>query len=1026
MKKALCIIAIFAMIIGSWGMADEITLSNDGRDTNIRIIQDNLTSRVKATLQLECHIQSMTTQKITNEHGTFTRLYIRGWQHTYNTGAPELPMLCRIVELPLGGAISARVISSQAAEAAANSYGIFSPIYPNQPSLRRDQRNVPFRYNRAAYQAGYSRTPRVQVEELGMMRSARLALVKVLPVEYSPVDSKITIHNDIKIEVSVAAADVAATLKLKQKYTSAHFNKIRSKVLCPASLAVTPTPRATSYLIVGPDLFTPTMQAFVDHKTSLGYNVITHYFTTTPTVTEVQDVVKTEYANHAPVFLLIVGDVGQIPAKDCGSHYSDLYYHSILSGGDDDYLPDMLCGRFSASTVEDLQNQIDKTIEYENIDTANPPEFLARYTLVAGWDSSWAIKRGYPQIRYAAQYYFNPDKSYVANVTDGDSSNGRNIYLSAQSHENESSIVTMVNNGVGFFNYTAHGSQVDFSDPNFTISDIDNLSNKGMYPLVVGNCCLTGSLQVDTCFGEKWLRAKDKGAIGYIGGSNYTYWDEDLWFGVGLCTITPEIDAGNAPDIADTSVGMYEAGFGIFAKDQEIPVNLRVTCNATVMLAGNIAVMNSDSSRKEYYFQIYHLFGDPSLPCYWAHNKYTDYNYYYLASGFDQTTHLRQETVSGTRKPQLPSRQTVPARKVRFANVGTKMPVSHSYPRTFTSTPIPANFRPVTISGAHKLSRDGWVYVKDAQPKALQLVNIDGGDHPSAFASFDDGLFCYDSGWNWTKVSPCAPELMTRADVNGDGKEELYVFVTDTPYRGVWQSTAKTNSTWKRIININDPKYKVIAMSWADDNGDGKHELWYSVAAAPSSGAERGTYRATYNSADDSWTSKLISSLPARLLTPWTRDSSGTTIVAGLDGYGLCYYVPDREEGSWYVIGEVPKAVSQMQYTYIPQGSSEKVSAWTVVVCFDGVYSYFWHGNDWIDLSGIGYGMEKITTSCLAPGKTAEVFWSGLGQGTYRLYGLEYNENLKTLAYGYNQDCYYTAKILDGWYSIPKKTGKTK
>ena len=43
---------------------------------------------------------------------------------------------------------------------------------------------------------------------------------------------------------------------------------------------------------------------------------------------------------------------------------------------------------------------------------------------------------------------------------------------------------------------------------------------------------------VSVCFGEALLRAEDKGAIGYIGGSNNTYWDEDFWWGVGSGNIT--------------------------------------------------------------------------------------------------------------------------------------------------------------------------------------------------------------------------------------------------------------------------------------------------------------------------------------------------------------------------------------------------------------------------------------------------------------------------------------------------------
>jgi hypothetical protein len=614
-KKAIFFLLI-AVVFCSWSMSQEIYLSRDGQSTDVKLLQDNLKSRAESALVLECHVQTLTVETVETEAGTFTKLSIPGWQYTINPGDPQLPMLSRIVEVPLGGNIQLSVLSSKAVEATAQDYGIRHPIFPHQPSRRRDEVDVKFVHNRAAYSEGFSKAPIATVEELGMMRSARLALVNFLPVQYSPVDGKLVLHNDIKVELKVEKADMAATAAMKAKYATKSFAFVADRALTAPSLRSEVKNKET-YLIVADAMFegNAKLQQFVEYKKGLGHPVVVKYFDGA-TIDEVQAYVKKQYAEIAPTFLLIVGDHEQIPGKSCGRHYSDLYYHSTLVGGDTDYLPDMLCGRFSASNAADLEAQIAKTLEYQQKKFADPA-YLNRYCLVAGWDGSWAVKRGYPQIRYAIENYFNEDHGYLKPINDAVSD--RNVFLSTGSHQNESAIWGVVNSGVGFYNYTAHGNETTFADPQFTRNDIDRLTNKGMYPLVVGNCCLTGSFQVDTCFGEKWLRAKDKGAIGYIGGSNYTYWDEDLWFGVGYCNVTTSINNGNAPKKADTGVGMYEAAFGEFEKATEIPAAFHVKCNAAVMYAGNMAVMASSSSRKEYYWQVYHLFGDPGLPTAWAH-----------------------------------------------------------------------------------------------------------------------------------------------------------------------------------------------------------------------------------------------------------------------------------------------------------------------------------------------------------------------------------------------------------------------
>jgi len=176
-------------------------------------------------------------------------------------------------------------------------------------------------------------------------------------------------------------------------------------------------------------------------------------------------------------------------------------------------------------------------------------------------------------------------------------------FLSAGSGQNVAAIQAAIAKGVTYVNYTAHGSSTSWADPAMSISDINKLGNKGKYPLVVGNCCLTSKFEIGTCFAEAWLRAKDCGAIGYIGGTNSTYWDEDIWWGIGLHQIVKPNDQGVPPLKENTGRGAIDSLF-------------EGVTNGAFMVVGNLAVEASNSSRKLYYWEVYHLMGDPALKIY--------------------------------------------------------------------------------------------------------------------------------------------------------------------------------------------------------------------------------------------------------------------------------------------------------------------------------------------------------------------------------------------------------------------------
>ncbi|OGK10285.1 MAG: hypothetical protein A2W80_08375 [Candidatus Riflebacteria bacterium GWC2_50_8] len=431
------------------------------------------------------------------------------------------------------------------------------------------------------------------------MRHMRLAQLLVAPVKYNPVEHKIIVYNDLDFEIILTGADMAATRVRQDTAWSPAFDWMEKMVLAPEALRFAKRNVAPGYLIVTDPLFQAEIAPFAAWKAKQGLRVSvvsTDQFGSGATLTEgLKAYLHNLYnqatsENPAPSFVLFVGDHEQIPAFNgqAGVHVTDLYYATVTPG---DFLPEYMMGRFSAQNVEQLRPQIEKTMEYENGQFSDP-KFLQEAVLVAGWDFNWTHSHGWPHIIYARENYCNSGHGF-SKVS---------FFPTPAPQMNAANIIANIARGARFINYTAHGSPTSWLDPAFSITNIEKLGNKGKYPFVIGNCCLTNKFEVDTCFGEAWLRARDAGAIGYVGGSNSTFWDEDLWWGIGLHAIVMPNDEGMPPDKDQTGPGALDSLF----EGNNVP-------NAGVMLAGNLAVESSTSARKQYYWEIYHLMGDPAL-----------------------------------------------------------------------------------------------------------------------------------------------------------------------------------------------------------------------------------------------------------------------------------------------------------------------------------------------------------------------------------------------------------------------------
>jgi len=537
--------------------------------------------------------------------GFYGKIVSDGMSKTYDSGNPDLPVINRLIEIPPNSEVKIKILNYDEEVVDLNNYGFDNKIIPAQPSHHKSQdlKKVPFVKNDKVYHKNeFYKKKLVKFEDKGYLRNKHLGYIEISPFIYNPVSNVLKVLNNLEVEISFIPASKHLKAN-KSNLNSDYFNSINYPTINQIQEAKTLVSGPVKYVIVADRMFEETLQDFVLWKTQKGFVVVEAYTddiggSTTEIKTYLQELYENPADGISPTFALLVGDVAQIPAFDgnAGGHKTDLYYFEYTG----DKLPEVFYGRFSAETIAELQPQIDKTLEIEKYQMPDPA-YLDNVVLVAGVDGTYAPTHGNGAINYANNYYTNSSSginSYY--YLFGDDSG---VMASDNSGASES-VRNNISAGASFSNYTAHCGISGWSDPGFNSGNIDALTNNHMYPLMIGNCCESNTFNYDDCFGEKLLMAANKGAVGYIGGSNLTYWDEDYYWGIGL---TGEIIAN--PTYENSGLGAYDRFFHL---NGESKTDWYVT-QGQINVAGNLAVEASTSTRKAYYWEIYHLMGDPSL-----------------------------------------------------------------------------------------------------------------------------------------------------------------------------------------------------------------------------------------------------------------------------------------------------------------------------------------------------------------------------------------------------------------------------
>ena len=598
MKRASLLFSAFLMI----GMLFSTQVMAQGR---INLGRANSTSECAditlSGFNASFSYSSIESELINTEKGTFSRITMGNSVPGGNIGDPQVPVTRELIAVPFGATPVVNVKSYSVTEYNLADYGI-ERIYPQQPSMSKSEKDVKFAYNESAYATkGFDETrPIAEVTVMGTMRGIQIGALQLNSLRYNAATNTIRVYNDIELEVRFENADLALTERTLVNTYSPYFRTVYSSLFNERAIRDIYDQHPDLWavpvriLVIANRMFETSMQPWLTWKTEKGFYLDVNYTDEIGTsASAIKTFIQGKYNEgvtngNTPSFLIIFGDNGQVPAAQTGTEthcVTDLYYYST----DNDVFGDMYHSRFTAESVSEMDIMIGKTLQYEQY-TMPDPSYLSNVLLIAGWDPSWNPKDGKPTIQYAMNYYYNAEHGF----------NTVHNWL----EQPYTGCYAPMNSGVGFANYTAHGSNTSWADPSFTNSDVNTLTNTDKYFWAMGNCCQAADWGISgKCLGEAFVVAPNKGAFAYIGSCPSSYWYEDYYFAVGA---TNTFYA--PPTYEESSMGCYDSQF------QDDFNSL-----SAVPFVGNLAVAYSHANGYEgsvsdrYYWESYHVLGDGSV-----------------------------------------------------------------------------------------------------------------------------------------------------------------------------------------------------------------------------------------------------------------------------------------------------------------------------------------------------------------------------------------------------------------------------
>ncbi len=578
---------------------------------------------VENGLRITMEFPGASVRKVEREGITFAELSIRGCGLKGETGSPYLPFKGMFVEIPSGVEPGIK-FNARDSLLLPGTY----EVLPSQPPLPEgyDRNQAPqFIYDESAYSIDvYSPEDLIKITEDGYIRGRRVLFLEISPLQYNPVSNSLKGYPAIDFTITYRGVQNPAAQANKLRLACPEFENQAAGVIAnykPVDMSQKSRSRdGADYLIITYDDFEDELAPLVEWKTLKGrlteLATLSDIGGSTPAVIQsyLQDAYDTW--DPAPAYVLLVGDVQQVPSNNISGDLTDLPY-SCLEGGDS--FADLFLGRLNVQTEEQCTVVVNKLLDFDrNPEVADWYNHgLAAALFQDSWSpyceaDRWFFETATHVMQYLDQeigmsmysayctdasgcstYHFRSD-SYPHRFDWPDPVPQELIDLITPASQATQNIIDAFNSGVSIVQHRDHGEPSGWSDPPFYVSDLGALENGNRTPVVFSINCSSGDMDYGSdCFAEAILKKDGGGAVSVIAASETSYSGHNDLMVHGFYTcFWPDYDPEHTGNIYENA---YQMGASLnFGKYY-------------------MFMYQGSGSYTPTTLRIFHLFGDPEL-----------------------------------------------------------------------------------------------------------------------------------------------------------------------------------------------------------------------------------------------------------------------------------------------------------------------------------------------------------------------------------------------------------------------------
>jgi hypothetical protein len=506
--KRLTLAVLLLVMITMPAAARQIDLAPGAEAWSIDVISGDPTHTV-----LTMNLGSFTMDEVVIDGRTWDTIALENRPLWHQEGLPALPTIRESIQIPNDSEMALRITDAE--------YRDFNnvDVAPSKGIISRniDPEMISYRFDE--FYSGDSWFPGsvADLDSPYIMRDVRGMVVEFNPFRYNPATRTLRVYTSITVEIEAVGPGQVNILGQSPAKRVDEFERIYNRHFLNYDAAgdrYVSVPEVGNMLIITYDAFHSAVQPLVDWKNQMGIpTTIVDVSAIGSSATQIKSYILNLYNTDGLAFVLLVGDVAQIPYYNNGGASDPSY--GFLAGSD--YYPEVFTGRLSAENLTQVSSQVTKFIEYERDAQADADW----YTKGIGIASSQGAGIGDDgEADYVHMGYIRDDLlSFTYTLVDQvyDTNGG-----------SASDVSNGCNNGRSFINYCGHGWMQGWSTTGFSNNHVNALTNDNMLPFIVSVACNTGEFQSGTCFGEAWLRATNgsepTGAIGFYGSTISQSW----------------------------------------------------------------------------------------------------------------------------------------------------------------------------------------------------------------------------------------------------------------------------------------------------------------------------------------------------------------------------------------------------------------------------------------------------------------------------------------------------------------------